>query len=42
MEPIGRMGEPEEVADTVLWLCSDQSSFVQGETVAVDGGFLAQ
>jgi NAD(P)-dependent dehydrogenase (short-subunit alcohol dehydrogenase family) len=42
MEPVGRMGEPEEVADSVLWLCSDEASFVQGETLAVDGGFLAK
>jgi NAD(P)-dependent dehydrogenase (short-subunit alcohol dehydrogenase family) len=41
MEPIGRMGTPEEVADSVLWLCSDKASFVDGEALAVDGGFLA-
>lgn len=37
-EPIGRMGEPEEIADAVLWLCSDASSFVVGHTLIVDGG----
>jgi NAD(P)-dependent dehydrogenase (short-subunit alcohol dehydrogenase family) len=42
MEPIGRMGEPEEVANTVVWLCSDQSSFVTGHAMAVDGGWVAQ
>lgn len=42
MEPIGRMGTPEEVAESVLWLCSEKASFVTGETMAVDGGFLAR
>jgi len=37
--PIGRGGQPEEVADTVVWLCSDQSSFITGQALAVDGGF---
>src|SRR4030095_14705982 len=41
-EPIGRLGTPEEVAETVVWLCSDASSFVTGHTMAVDGGFVAQ
>ncbi len=38
MEPIGRMGRPEEIADTVLWLCSDAASFVVGHALSVDGG----
>jgi NAD(P)-dependent dehydrogenase (short-subunit alcohol dehydrogenase family) len=36
--PMRRVGQPEEVAATVLWLCSDQSSFVTGVTVPIDGG----
>ncbi len=42
MEPVGRMGQPEEVADVVTWLCSDASSFVIGDAIAVDGGWIAQ
>jgi NAD(P)-dependent dehydrogenase (short-subunit alcohol dehydrogenase family) len=38
-EPVGRMGHPEEIADAVVWLCSDHSSFVTGQAIAVDGGF---
>lgn len=41
-EPVGRMGRPEEVASTVLWLCSDASSFVTGHPLVVDGGWVAQ
>jgi NAD(P)-dependent dehydrogenase (short-subunit alcohol dehydrogenase family) len=39
--PAKRIGRPEEVADTVVWLCSDQASFVTGTTLPVDGGMLA-
>ena len=41
-EPIGRMGTPEEVAETVTWLCSDAASFVTGHAMTVDGGYMAQ
>src|SRR5690349_16779099 len=41
-EPIGRLGEPEEVAGAVIWLCSPAASFMVGHALAVDGGVLAQ
>jgi NAD(P)-dependent dehydrogenase (short-subunit alcohol dehydrogenase family) len=41
-EPIGRVGNPEEVAAAVMWLCSDAASFVTGHTMTVDGGYMAQ
>lgn len=42
MQPVNRMGDPEEVADLVVYLCSDQASFITGESVAIDGGFTAR
>ena len=39
--PMRRLGEPEELVSTVVWLCSDHSRFVTGITVPVDGGFSA-
>lgn len=36
-----RMGQPQEVADVALWLCSDESSFITGHAMAVDGGMFA-
>jgi NAD(P)-dependent dehydrogenase (short-subunit alcohol dehydrogenase family) len=40
--PVARLGQPEEVAEAVVWLCSDAASFVTGHTVTVDGGYVAQ
>lgn len=42
LEPVGRLGEPEEIAQTVVWLCSDAASFVTGHSMAADGGYTAQ
>ena len=39
-EPVGRLGQPEEIADPVVWLCSPRSSFVTGQAIAVDGGYV--
>ncbi|MGO9056795.1 MAG: SDR family oxidoreductase [Candidatus Binataceae bacterium] len=41
VHPLGRMGLPDEIAATVLWLCSDEASFITGSAVPVDGGITA-
>src|SRR3984893_10062684 len=38
--PMGRYGRPEEIADAVLWLCSSSASYVTGQSISVDGGFI--
>ncbi|MFB2983949.1 SDR family oxidoreductase [Microseira sp. BLCC-F43] len=40
--PLGRIGDPEEVAEAVVWLCSDGASFVTGQSLTVDGGYTIQ
>jgi NAD(P)-dependent dehydrogenase (short-subunit alcohol dehydrogenase family) len=42
VEPVGRMGTPEEVAEAVVWLCSEAASFVTGHAMAVDGAYVAR
>ncbi len=42
LHPVGRLGTADEVAETVVWLCSDAASFVTGHALAVDGGFVAR
>jgi NAD(P)-dependent dehydrogenase (short-subunit alcohol dehydrogenase family) len=38
--PMGRHGTPEEIANAVLWLSSDAASYVTGQSISVDGGFI--
>ena len=41
LHPIGRFGTPMEIAEAVLWMCSDRASFMTGQSLVLDGGFLA-
>jgi NAD(P)-dependent dehydrogenase (short-subunit alcohol dehydrogenase family) len=41
-EPVGRMGQPEEIAQGVVWLLSDSASFVTGHPMTIDGGWVAR
>jgi NAD(P)-dependent dehydrogenase (short-subunit alcohol dehydrogenase family) len=41
IHPIGRFGKPAEIAEAVVWMCSDRSSFMTGQSMVLDGGFLA-
>jgi NAD(P)-dependent dehydrogenase (short-subunit alcohol dehydrogenase family) len=42
LTPMGRLAEPQEVADAIVYLCSDMASMVTGQTLAVDGGWVAR
>lgn len=42
MQPIGRLAEPEEIAEAVVWLCSDSASYIIGHPLVIDGGLTAQ
>jgi NAD(P)-dependent dehydrogenase (short-subunit alcohol dehydrogenase family) len=42
LHPIGRLGKSEEIADAVIWLCSDGASFMAGHPLIVDGGYVAR
>jgi NAD(P)-dependent dehydrogenase (short-subunit alcohol dehydrogenase family) len=39
--PFNRMGKPEEIAEMVVWLCSDRASYISGAAYNVDGGYMA-
>jgi NAD(P)-dependent dehydrogenase (short-subunit alcohol dehydrogenase family) len=39
---VGRLGQPQEIAEAVIWLSSEAASFVTGHSMAVDGGYVAQ
>jgi NAD(P)-dependent dehydrogenase (short-subunit alcohol dehydrogenase family) len=41
LHPIGRLGTPADVANAVVWMCSDNASFMTGQSLVLDGGFLA-
>lgn len=41
LHPIGRLGRPAEIAEAVVWMCSERASFMTGQSLVIDGGFLA-
>ncbi len=42
LHPIGRLGESEEVAEAIVWIASDKASFISGDSLMVDGGYIAR
>jgi NAD(P)-dependent dehydrogenase (short-subunit alcohol dehydrogenase family) len=40
--PMGRIGQPHEIGDAAVWLCSEDASFVTGESFVIDGGYVTQ
>ena len=42
MHPVGRLGTEQEIANAVVWLCSDKATFMAGHALPVDGGFVAK
>jgi NAD(P)-dependent dehydrogenase (short-subunit alcohol dehydrogenase family) len=42
LHAMGRMGQPEEIADAVVWLCTDGASFFTGQALVIHGGYTAQ
>ncbi len=42
MQPMGRVGQPEEISQAVVWLCSDAASFITGHAMPIDGGLVAK
>src|ERR1700691_133136 len=41
LHPLGRFARPTEIAEAVVWMCSDRASFMTGQSLVLDGGFLA-
>ena len=41
LEPIGSLGKPDEIAQAVVWMCSEQASFMAGTAMVVDRGWFA-
>ena len=39
--PVGRLGQPEDIASAAIWLASNQSAFTTGQSITIDGGLIA-
>jgi len=42
LHPIGRLGKPNEIADAIVWLCSEEASFITGHSMLADGGYTSR